>query len=81
MGTVAHPVKNVDTPNIMMLEVSTVLAPYLSINQPIAGDMNVEARPPTLTAPANTVRLQPRSSAIGYMNTARVKLAAAFLTI
>ena len=68
-------------PNMKMLEVRIVLAPYLSINQPIAGDMNVDASPPTLTAPANTVRLQPKSSAIGYMNTARVRLAAAFLTI
>jgi hypothetical protein len=64
-----------------MLEVSTVLAPYLSINQPIAGDMKVDANPPTLTAPANTVLLHPKSSAIGYIKTARVRLAAAFLTI
>ena len=68
-------------PNIMMLEVRTALAPYLSINQPIAGDINVEAKPPTLTAPANTVRLQPKSSAIGYMNTARVRVATEHLTI
>ena len=58
-----------------------VRAPNLSTAQPINGDANVAANPPTLAAPAITVLLQPKSSAIGYMNIAKVRLAAAFLTI
>ena len=63
------------------LEASTMRAPYRSINQPTTGDAPDAASPPKLAAPAINVRLHPKSSARGNMNTAMVRLAAAFLTI
>jgi len=80
MGTVAQPVKKVVTPSTSTLTLRTVRAPYLSTAQPVAGDKNVDANPPALAAPARTVRLHPRSSAMGYIKTAKVKLAAALRT-
>jgi hypothetical protein len=64
----------------MTLTVSITLAPYRSSAHPVIGDATMDINPPKLAAPAINVRLQPRSSDIGNMNTARVKLAAAFLT-
>ena len=80
MGVVAQAKDIVDKPNTKTLTVSITLAPYRSRAQPVIGDANIATNPPKLAAPAIIVLLQPRSSDIGKMNTARVKLAAAFLT-
>tara|TARA_B100001167_G_scaffold4285_1_gene2470 strand:- start:690 stop:971 length:282 start_codon:yes stop_codon:yes gene_type:complete len=80
MGTVAHANEIVDNPITSTLPVRITRAPYRSSAQPTTGEATVAASPPTLAAPAIRVRLQPKSSDIGKMNTARVRLAAAFLT-
>ena len=64
-----------------MLIVSTFLAPYLSIAQPVTGDNNVDANAPALAAPAIRVMLHPKYSCIGNIKIDRVRVAAAFLTI
>ena len=70
----------VDRPSISMLVANTMRTPYLSESHPTSGDAPVDARPPALAAPAMSVRLQPSSSEIGKMKTARVRLAAALRT-
>ena len=76
---VTHPEKKVDTPKIIMLEVRTALVPYLSISHPTIGETNDDAMPPILAAAAIVERFHPKSCAIGYMNIASIRAAAAFL--
>ena len=66
---------------IIMLEVKTALVPYLSMSHPTNGETNDEAMPPMLAAAAIVERFQPKSCAIGYINIASIRAAAAFLAI
>ena len=65
----------VDRPIMKTLDASTCRAPYRSTSHPTSGDTPEATRPPRLAAPAIRVRLHPKSSARGIINTAMVRLA------
>ena len=69
-----------ETPRIKTLAARIRRTPYLSEAQPMMGEATAAAKPPRLAAPAIKVRLHPKSSEIGNMKTARVRLAAALRT-
>jgi hypothetical protein len=80
MGTVAQAREKVETPKAKTLIVRIARTPYLSEAHPTNGEVPAATNPPRLKAPAIKVRLQPRSSEIGNIKTARVRLAAALRT-
>tara|TARA_B100001013_G_scaffold203149_1_gene123106 strand:+ start:1231 stop:1512 length:282 start_codon:yes stop_codon:yes gene_type:complete len=80
MGKVAQAKEKVDMPRAKTLTVRITRTPYRSEAQPTIGEVTAATNPPRLAAPAIKVRLHPKSSEIGNMKTARVRLAAAFRT-
>ena len=67
----------IDAPTVSTPDTSTGREPYLSMAQPTTGERAMDASAPTLTDPDMSVRDQPSSWDMGYMNTVSVVIAGA----
>ncbi len=80
MGLKVLLIKREEIPNNDTEKSKVFFEPYFWIRYPDNGEINTESKPARDDAPTIKVLDHPKSSLIGYTNTAIVKVAAEFLT-